>query len=205
MKKKEKKQATPLKTAETKETKKGESLYIPFWLIQKAKSENVTTDQLLVYSWLFYKNRAGKIIYGKRTFDVLATEIKISLNIQSADDLCRALESKGWIEKARAEPFNGHEMKGYRCLLTLEAKADSRAEHQAMSMTDEEAVVEMESSVPTHGEYMYGGVRFYDDEDGNPQQVPSSAPPRPTDTAVWVEDPEGWYEPDEIPEHESEF
>jgi len=55
------------------------------------------------------------------------------------------------------------------------------------------------------GERYQFGIRFYYGEKGEMVQVPLTAPARPTKTAVWVNDPEGWYEPEDVPERESEF
>jgi hypothetical protein len=84
-------------------------------------------------------------------------------------------------------------------------RLQARAVQQEMQLTDEEAVIEVESSLPDTGEYIQFGIRYYDDADGNPHQVPSSAPPRPTKTAIWSSDPEGWYEPEDLPEHDLEY
>lgn len=201
----------PTQQKETKHPVEKGSVSIQNWISRKAMGEGVTAAQLHVYCWLYKKNgyarqQKGRV-YGKPTYDMLIKEIESELGYGRADALLHALEKKGWLEKSHAKAYKGRRMVGYLCLLDKDDRAMARAAQQEMHLEDEEAVVEVESAVAPRvlKTYIYGGVRFYDDADGNPHQVPMSAPEPPTDTAVWCDDPEGWFEPDEIPERETDF
>lgn len=190
----------------------GEESYlkVALWLARKAKEERVSFDQLIAYCWLYTKNsyarrQRGEGVYGKKTYKQLWGEIENDLGIFDVGDLCRALEKAGWISKAPAKAYQGQRQVGYLCLLAKDQAAEAKAVQQELRLSDEETVVVVESAVESRGEYWYGGVRFYDDAEGNPHRVPTSAPARPTKTAVWLDDPEGWFEPEEIAARESEY
>jgi len=195
------------------ETEKKEAPFkLPLWVIRKALKEDLSIQQLITYWWIYTHNAIARsrkhddrIIFGKTTYDAIYMAIKNEYGIGRPDNACDQLEQKGWIKKALAPQFVGKRQVGYLCLLVESDRLQARAVQQEMQLTDEEAVIEVESSLPDTGEYIQFGIRYYDDADGNPHQVPSSAPPRPTRTAVWCNDPEGWYEPEELPEHESEY
>lgn len=187
---------------------------VPLWLAQKAKREDVSSDRLLSYCWIYTKNiwaqHRGGDLYAKARFRDLWHDIESDLGLYDAGDICRALEKAGWIAKSHTKAFNGHRMIGYRCLLGAAAKVEQKAEQQELQLTEElpENAHTVESSAQGNadmGEYYQFGIRFYYGEKGKMVQVPLTAPARPTKTAVWVNDPEGWFEPEEIPERESEF
>lgn len=187
---------------------------VPHWLAQKAKRESLTFDRLLVYCWIYTKNiyarHRGGGIYAKHTYRDFWRNIESDLAIYDAGDLCRALEKAGWLSKSAGKAFNGLRMVGYLCLLDKDSRSLARAEQQELLIDQElpENAHAVESSAQGNadmGEYYQFGLRFYYDENNEMVQVPLSAPARPTRTAVWSNDPEGWYEPDEIPERESEF
>lgn len=194
------------------EEKKEAPFKLPLWVIKKALKENLSIQQLIVYWWLYTHNAIARsrkhderIIFSKIKYDAIHTMIKNEYDIGDPDKICIQLEKKGWIMKAAAPSFNGVRQKGYLCLLVESDRRMARAVQQEMQIPDEEAVVQVESSLPDTGEYVQFGIRYYDDVDGNPHQVPSSAPPRPTKTAIWSSDPEGWYEPDDLPTHDLDF
>ena len=185
---------------------------LPLWVLRKALKEDLSIEQLTVYWWIYKHNsmarghrRDSSIVYGKRTYDAYQMEIKNEFGITRPDNSCSKLEEKGWIKKAHAAAFNGVRQVGYLCLLVEADRLQARAVQQRMQIDEEERVIEVESSLPDNGEYMQFGIRYYDDAEGNAHQVPTSAPPRPTNTAVWCSDPEGWFEPEEVPEHENEY
>ena len=194
------------------EEKKEAPFKLPLWVIRKALKEDLSIEQLIVYWWLYTHNAIARsrkhderIIFGKTTYDAIYTAIKNEYGIGRPDRACNQLEQKGWIKQSVAPSFNGVRQKGYLCLLVESDRLQARAVQQEMQLPDEEAVIEVESSLPDTGEYVQFGIRYYDDADGTPHQVPSSAPPRPTKTAVWSSDPEGWYEPEDLPSHDLEY
>lgn len=195
------------------ETEKKEAPFkLPLWVIRKALKEDLSIQQLIVYWWLYTHNaiarsrkRDERIIFGKSTYDAIYMAIKNEYGIGRPDNACDQLEQKGWIKKALAPQFVGKRQVGYLCLLVESDRRMARAVQQEMQIPDEEAVVQVESSLPDTGEYVQFGIRYYDTPDGTQHQVPSSAPPRPTKTAVWSSDPEGWYEPDDLPTHDLEY
>ena len=181
---------------------------IPIFLFAKAEREGITTNQLLVYSWYWTKNHyfAGKgKVFGRPRLGLLDRMVEDDLRI-ARPDLCRIeLVEKGWLRLAEPWQYEGKRQVGLLCMPDKSQADEARAQQQELHLPDEEAVVQVESSLPDTGEYVQFGIRYYDDADGNPHQVPSSAPPRPTKTAVWSSDPEGWYEPDDLPTHELEY
>lgn len=194
------------------EEKKEAPFKLPLWVIRKALKEDLSIQQLITYWWLYTHNAIARsrkhderIIFGKTTYDAIYMAIKNEYGIGRPDNACKQLKEKGWIEEAPAPQFGGKPQVGYLCLLVESDRLQARAVQQEMQLTDEEAVIEVESSLPDTGEYIQFGIRYYDDADGNPHQVPSSAPPRPTKTAIWSSDPEGWYEPEDLPEHDLEY
>ncbi|MBO4382209.1 MAG: hypothetical protein IKV77_05175 [Alistipes sp.] len=187
---------------------------IPYWLTEKADDELTSWEQLVVYCWIYDHNgfaiRNGGNIYGKHTYDTYWREITRDLNIKKPGVVIDKLKKAGWIQESWAAPFKGKTMKGYRCLLDKHQRVEVQAEQQELMLEefpDEEANV-VESSAQGDGDngelYQYG-LRFYYDSDGQMVQVPMSAPARPTKTAVWSSDPEGWYEPEELPGRELEY
>lgn len=184
-------------------------LKIPFSMARKAKAEGVSFDQLMVYCWLYARNgyarSKGYDVYGKRVYDDLCKEISDDLGIRDVGDLCRKLEGKGWLQKSPAGEYNNVRMSGYLCLLSSSDRSKARYVEQEMHLADEDAVVEVEGTGGAYGERYgngegcHGGIRYYVDASGESYEVPLSAPPRPSSTAVWVSDPEGWYEPEDIP------
>ena len=177
----------------------------PIYLFAKARKEEVTIKQLMVYSWFYTKNHSVGGLYCRPSYDLIDDEVKRDLGFSHARDMRISLEKKGWLHKEFGASYNGIPMKGCRDMLSKVQADKARAVQQEMQLPDEEAVIEVESSLPDTGEYVQFGIRYYDDADGNPHQVPSSAPPRPTKTAVWSSDPEGWYEPDDLPTHDLDF
>ena len=195
------KQAQDTKSAEQKEPKaaKEPRLEIPLWLIQRAQREGLSRGQMLAYAWLFHKNRYGHIIYGKHTLTELWIEMRGELLMPNATKTCQMLEDKGWIAKAKGEPYKGRAMKGYRCLLGAAAKADQRAEQQELQLRDEECETVVESVHDNKGaEWPGPGVRnqydrwIYNDANGESVILPQNGdfPARPSEDAEWWE-PEG--------------
>ena len=207
------KQAQDTKPAEQKEPKaaKEPRLEIPLWLIQRAQREGLSRGQMLAYAWLFHKNRYGHIIYGKHTLTELWIEMRGELLMPNATKTCQSLEERGWIAKAKGEPYKGRAMKGYRCLLGAAAKADQRAEQQELQLRDEECETVVESVVqPSErqdwdGMYHYGGEHWYE-EDGERHYVPAAeAYRRPSPRHVWDSEAVRWCLPEEVTVHPLEF
>lgn len=207
------KQAQDTKPAEQKEPKaaKEPRLEIPLWLIQRAQREGLSRGQMLAYAWLFHKNRYGHIIYGKHTLTELWIEMRGELLMPNATKTCQSLEERGWIAKAKGEPYKGRAMKGYRCLLGAAAKADQRAEQQALQLQDEECETVVESVVqPSErqdwdGMYHYGGEHWYE-EDGERHYVPAAeAYRRPSPRHVWDSEAVRWCLPSEVTIHPLDF
>ena len=207
------KQAQDTKPAEQKEPKaaKEPRLEIPLWLIQRAQREGLSRGQMLAYAWLFHKNRYGHIIYGKHTLTELWIEMRGELLMPNATKTCQSLEERGWIAKAKGEPYKGRAMKGYRCLLGAAAKADQRAEQQELQLRDEECETVVESVVqPSErqdwdGMYHYGGEHWYE-EDGERHYVPAAeAYRRPSPRHVWDSEAVRWCLPDEVTVHPLDF
>ena len=207
------KQAQDTKPTEQKEPKaaKEPRLEIPLWLIQRAQREGLSRGQMLAYAWLFHKNRYGHIIYGKHTLTELWIEMRGELLMPNATKTCQMLEDKGWIAKAKGEPYKGRAMKGYRCLLGAAAKADQRAEQQELQLRDEECETVVESVVqPSEredwdGMYHYGGEHWYE-EDGERHYVPAAeAYRRPSPRHVWDSEAVRWCLPEEVTVHPLDF
>lgn len=207
------KQAQDTKPAEQKEPKaaKEPRLEIPLWLIQRAQREGLSRGQMLAYAWLFHKNRYGHIIYGKHTLTELWIEMRGELLMPNATKTCQSLEERGWIAKAKGEPYKGRAMKGYRCLLGAAAKADQRAEQQELQLRDEECETVVESVVqPSErqdwdGMYHYGGEHWYE-EDGERHYVPAAeAYRRPSPRHVWDSEAVRWCLPSEVTVHPLDF
>ena len=197
----------------TTEEKKEAPFKLPLWVIRKALKEDLSIQQLIVYWWLYTHNAIARsrkhddrIIFGKTTYDAIYMAIKNEYGIGRPDNACDQLEQKGWIKKALAPQFVGKRQVGYLCLLVESDRLQARAVQQEMQLTDEEAVIEVESSVDnSNGVYIKFGIPYYMDADGNEIQLPKNVPHRPTRTAVWCNDPEGWYEPEDLPTHEIEY
>jgi hypothetical protein len=195
------------------EEKKEAPFKLPLWVIRKALKEDLSIQQLIVYWWLYTHNAIARsrkhddrIIFGKTTYDAIYMAIKNEYGIGRPDNACDQLEQKGWIKKALAPQFVGKRQVGYLCLLVESDRLQARAVQQEMQLTDEEAVIKVESSVDnSNGVYIKFGIPCYMDADGNEIQLPKNVPHRPTRTAVWCNDPEGWYEPEDIPTHEIEY
>ena len=207
------KQAQDTKPAEQKEPKaaKEPRLEIPLWLIQRAQREGLSRGQMLAYAWLFHKNRYGHIIYGKHTLTELWIEMRAELLMPNATKTCQSLEDRGWIAKAKGEPYKGRAMKGYRCLLGAAAKADQRAEQQELQLQDEECETVVESVVqPSErqdwdGMYHYGGEHWYE-EAGERHYVPAAeAYRRPSPRHVWDSEAVRWCLPEEVTVHPMDF
>ena len=201
--------ATP--TQATKE-KKDPSFTLPVWIIKKALHENLSIEQLITYWWIYRHNAIARVrhhdqslVFGKRTYDAIHMLIKTEFGIGRPDNTCSKLEEKGWIKKTFARAFNDTRQVGYLCLLVESDRRMAQAQQQQLNLDDEAAVITVESSLPSTGEYTQFGIRYYDTPDGTQHQLPSSAPPRPTNTAIWCNDPEGWYEPEDLPTHDLEY
>lgn len=207
------KQAQDTKPTEQKEPKaaKEPRLEIPLWLIQRAQREGLSRGQMLAYAWLFHKNRYGHIIYGKHTLTELWIMMRSELCMPNATKTCQSLEERGWIAKAKGEPYKGRAMKGYRCLLGAAAKADQRAEQQQLQLQDEECETVVESVVqPSErqdwdGMYHYGGEHWYEEE-GERHYVPAAeADRRPSPRHVWDSEAVRWCLPEEVTVHPLDF
>lgn len=230
MSKQEKKQDK--RTAEGQEKKQQrkervECLNIPYFVVQQARRERLSGEQILAYGWIYghnlkAKNKGG--VYGKPTYNRLCEEMHNDLGIVDTVKVCRKLERKGWIRQTVATAYKGVRMVGYLCMLDKEQAVRAKAGEQQELLPMEETVVEVSAEVQGSedmGERYQWGQRMYllwdeekgafdegqiaQREDGGIVTVPLTAPVRPTRTAVWVDDPEGWFEPEEIPERESEF
>ena len=183
---------------------------IPIFLFAKAEREGITTNQLLVYSWYWTKNHyfAGKgKVFGRPRLGLLDRMVEDDLRIARAD-ICRIeLVEKGWLRLAEPWQYEGKRQVGFLCMPDKSQADEARAQQQELHLQDEEAVTVVESSVEPadNGVYCHRGEWFYNDSDGNPQKIPSSAPPRPTTTAVWDNDTQAWYEPDDLPSHDLEY
>ena len=113
------------------------------------------------------------------------------------------------MKNANGKAYNGKRTWGYLCLLDAEQAVRAKVgEQMEMEEMEKEVQPVVESSAQGDadmGEFYQFGIRFYYGENKEMVQVPLTAPARPTKTAVWVNDPEGWFEPEDIPERESEF
>ena len=187
---------------------------LALWLLRKAKAEGVSFEQLVVYQWIYQKNKKfekNNILFGKTSRTKLYECIAQDTG-QSADgieEMCKSLVEKGWMKNANGKAYNGKRTWGYLCLLDAEQAVRAKVgEQMEMEEMEKEVQPVVESSAQGDadmGEFYQFGIRFYYGENKEMVQVPLTAPARPTKTAVWVNDPEGWYEPEDIPERESEF
>ena len=200
----------------TNEKRRAKVLSFPMypWVLQQGNMEGVKGDQVIVYHWLFWRNSLaklrGNVAYGKVNYRTMYAEMTTELGIGQPEKICLSLQKKGWIKKTHCEPFEGHSTVGFLCMKDKTARVDAIAEQQELDLEAEqpENAVQVENSAQGDadmGEFYQFGIRFYYDEKGEMVQVPLTAPARPSKTAVWLNDPEGWYEPEEIPERESEF
>lgn len=185
---------------------------IPKWIAKKAVKDNLSFKAVAVYKWIYDHNNHAKYLdnnpnalFTKGSLDALYAAIRRDIDV-SVRDICMELRGKGWIEPIKNAPlFNGRRQSGFICRLSKDDRQLAKAIQQEIMLPDEEAVIEVESSLPDTGEYVQFGIRYYDTPDGTQHQVPTSAPPRPTKTAVWSSDPEGWYEPEDLPTHDLDF
>ena len=187
---------------------------LAFWLLRKAKAEGVSFEQLVVYQWIYQMNKKYEkdyILFGKTSRTKLYECIAQDTG-QSADgieEMCKSLVEKGWMKNANGKAYNGKRTWGYLCLLDAEqavrAKVGEQMEMEEMAAEVQPVVESSAQGDADMGEFYQFGIRFYYNENKEMVQVPLTAPARPTKTAVWVNDPEGWFEPEDIPERESEF
>ena len=207
---------------------------IPKFIAEKAIKDNLSFKAVAVYKWIYDHNNHAKYldddpnaIFTKGSLDALYAAIRRDIDV-SVRDICMELRGKGWIEPIKNAPlFKGRKQSGFICRLSKEerllAKAIQQEMEEAAAELPENATV-VESSAQGDADmgerYQFGCrfiLRYHEDIDGfidndfvlndagSPLVVPLTAPARPTKTAVWVNDPEGWYEPEDIPERESEF
>ena len=185
---------------------------IPKFIAEKAIKDNLSFKAVAVYKWIYDHNNHAKYLdnnpnalFTKGSLDALYATIRRDIDV-SVRDICMELRGKGWIEPIKNAPlFNGRRQSGFICRLSKDDRQLAKAIQQEIMLPDEEAVVQVESSLPDTGEYVQFGIRYYDTPDGTQHQVPSSAPPRPTKTAVWDEDTQGWYELEDVPGRELEY
>ena len=191
---------------------------IPKFIAEKAIRDNLSFKAVAVYKWIYDHNNHAKYldddpnaIFTKGSLDALYAAIRRDIDV-SVRDICMELRGKGWIEPVKNAPlFNGRRQSGFVCRLAKEDRLLAKAiqqemEEKAAELPENANVVESSAQGDADmGEYYQYGIRFYYGEKGEMVQVPLTAPARPTKTAVWVNDPEGWYEPEDIPERESEF
>ena len=185
---------------------------IPKWIAKKAVKDNLSFKAVAVYKWIYDHNNHAKYLdnnpnalFTKGSLDALYAAIRRDIDADIYD-LCRQLRRKGWIQEIKNAPlFNGRRQSGFICRLSKDDRQLAKAIQQEIMLPDEEAVIEVESSLPDTGEYVQFGIRYYDTPDGTQHQVPTSAPPRPTKTAVWDEDTQGWYEPEDVPGRDLEY
>lgn len=186
---------------------------IPKWIAKKAIKDNLSFKAVAVYKWIYDHNNHAKYLdnnpnalFTKGSLDALYAAIRRDIDV-SVRDICMELRGKGWIEPIKNAPlFNGRRQSGFICRLSKDDRQLAKAIQQEIMLPDEEAVIEVESSVDnSNGVYIKYGIPCYDDADGNEIQLPKNVPHRPTRTAVWCNDPEGWYEPEDLPTHESEY
>jgi hypothetical protein len=191
---------------------------LPLWVIKKAIADKLSSQALAVYWWIYKKNniaraikKDNRVVYGKPHLNLLHDEFKKEMRINKNEDgrvdhSFDTLEKKGWIVRHNAPALNGVKQWGFLCPFLENDRLLLRAAQQELSLPDEEAVIEVESSVDnSNGVYIKFGIPCYDDADGNEIQLPKNVPHRPTRTAVWCNDPEGWYEPEDLPTHEIEY
>ncbi len=213
-----------------KKKQKEPGVTLAFWLLRKAKAEGVSFEQLVVYQWIYKMNKIYEkdyLLFGKTSRTKLYECIAKDTG-QSADgieEMCKSLVEKGWMKNANGKAYNGKRTWGYLCLLDAEqavrAKVGEQMEMEEMAAEVQPVVESSAQGDADMGERYQFGLRFilryHEDIDGfidndfvlndngSPLVVPLTAPARPTKTAVWVNDPEGWFEPEEIPERESEY
>lgn len=191
---------------------------LPKFIAEKAIKDNLSFKAVAVYKWIYDHNIHAKCldkdpnaIFTKGSLDALYAVIRRDIDV-SVRDICMELRGKGWIEPIKNAPlFKGRRQSGFICRLAKEERLLAKAiqqemEEKAAELPENAEVVESSAQGDADmGEFYQFGIRFYYGENNEMVQVPLTAPPRPTKTAVWVNDPEGWYEPDDIPERESEF
>lgn len=204
------KENTQKENKQKKERTTYHRIEIPLFLFAKADRDKITKEQLLVYCWYWAKNHyfAGKgKVFGRPNLGLLDHMVQTDLCLGEYQGAAcrRVLEKKGWLQRANPWYYEGVRQVGLFCMPDKSQSDEARAQQQEMHFSDEESVVVVESSMPDTGEYVQFGIRYYDDADGKQHQVPSSAPTRPTKTAIWSSDPEGWFEPEEVPEHDLEY
>ena len=185
---------------------------IPKWIAKKAIKDNLSFKAVAVYKWIYDHNNHAKYLdnnpnalFTKGSLDALYAAIRRDIDV-SVRDICMELRGKGWIEPIKNAPlFNGRRQSGFICRLSKDDRQLAKAIQQEIMLPDEEAVIEVESSLPDTYEFKEFGIRRYFDSDGVKHDIPSAAPERPTPTSVWCNDPEGWYEPDDLPTHDIEY
>lgn len=178
------------------------------WVCKQGMLDGISAMQQLVYQWLFSRNNIVKLrrkpgdtrpaIYAKLTYTDLWNEISMKFGFSRVDNLCDALENKGWLRKMKGEPFKGHPTVGYICMKSEGSYAAVReAKQQEMELqADDSAPVESSAQGnAAHGERYDYGQRYYEDSTGR-HTVPMDAPARPSDTAAWDNDSRQWREPE---------
>lgn len=178
------------------------------WVCKQGMLDGISAMQQLVYQWLFSRNNIVKLrrkpgdtrpaIYSKLTYTDLWNEISLKFGFSRVDNLCDALENKGWIRKMKGEPFKGHPTVGYICMKSEGSYAAVReAKQQEMELqADDSAPVESSAQGnAAHGERYDYGQRYYEDATGR-HTVPMDAPARPSDTAAWDNNSRQWREPE---------
>lgn len=193
-----------------------QAVRIPYWLTEKAHEELSSSEQLIVYCWIFDHNafalRSLGNIYGKHTYDTYHREITRDLNIKKPASVIAKLKKAKWIAEAWAAPYKGKPMKGYRCLLDSKQREMAKVEQQQMFLPDEDidnaTIVESSQPVPTFndGMFHYAGNHWYEDADGTRHYVPQSeAYNRPSPEHVWDTEAVRWCLPQDLTERELEF
>ena len=178
---------------------------LAFWLLRKAKAEGVSFEQLVVYQWIYQKNKTIKeeqVVWGKTSRTKLYECIAQDTG-QSADgieEMCKSLVEKGWMKNANGKAYNGKRTWGYLCLLDAEQAVRAKVgEQMEMAELEKEVQPVVESLHDGKGaEWPGPGVRnqygnwIYNDANGEAVILPKDGdfPARPSEDAEWWE-PEG--------------
>lgn len=143
---------------------------LAFWLLRKAKAEGVSFEQLVVYQWIYQKNKTIKedaVVWGKTSRTKLYECIAQDTG-QSADgieEMCKLLVEKGWMKNANGKAYNGKRTWGYLCLLDAEQAMRAKVgEQMEMAELEKEVQPVVESSAQGDadmGEFYQFGIRFY--------------------------------------------
>ncbi len=184
---------------------------------RKTYGDNVGWQKaFLVYQWVYSWQILTKKGYGKPRKKDIFKQIEQDLIEPKPHIVVNVLIKAGLLTWGSSE-YNGRKVYCLQCVYLNEKMGKSNNNPELTPKNNdyphEEETLEVQSSAPDNGEFIWWGYRCYRDENGQvclneygkPQLVPPTAPPRPTRTAVWNDEYSRWFEPGEEPVHEMEF